>query len=160
VFGEQLTGLVARAGVPAVSLRLTAPVGPGMPEGRILSRFVRRALDGEPLEVAGHGTRRQDYVDVRDIAAAVQACIDRQATGLLNIASGRSTSNLDLARACTETLGSGSPVRLSGLPDPEDGVRWEVSIEKAAAALAYEPRHSLADSIRAVAAELQASASV
>ena len=48
LYGEHLTTLARRRGMAAASLRLTAPVGPGMPGGRILSVFVERALAGEP----------------------------------------------------------------------------------------------------------------
>jgi UDP-glucose 4-epimerase len=155
LFGEHLCSVARAAGTPTVGLRLTAPVGPGMPDGRILPVFVRRALAGEPLELAGEGTRGQDYVDVRDIAAAVEAAIEAEPSGVLNIASGTCTTNLELAHSCVEVLGSASDVLLSGRPDPEDGVRWEVSIERAAASIDYRPSHSLKDSITAVAEELR-----
>jgi UDP-glucose 4-epimerase len=154
LYGEQLLAVARRRGAAGISLRLTAPVGPGMPDGRILSVFVRRALAGEPLEVAGGGTRGQDYVDVRDIAAAVHASLERRAIGVLNIASGRCVTNLELARRCVELLDSPSAVLLTGAPDPEEGVRWEVSIEAAHAQLGYRPQWSLEDSIAAVAEEL------
>lgn len=158
LYGEHLLALPGRDDSSGLSLRLTAPVGPGMPGRRIMSVFVARALAGTPLEVAGKGTRSQDYVDVRDVAAAVAASLERRTTGLLNIASGRCVSNLDLARRCVELLGSASEVRLTGRPDPEDGVRWEVSIAKAAATIDYRPRYALEDSIAAVADELRVGA--
>jgi nucleoside-diphosphate-sugar epimerase len=129
-------------------------VGPGMPDGRILSVFVRRALAGEPLEVAGEGSRAQDYVDVRDAADAAVACLEAGATGVFNVAAGRAVTNVDLARRCVEVLDSASAVRLGHVPDPEEGVRWEVSIARAAGAFGYEPRRSLEESI-AGAAELR-----
>lgn len=158
LYGEHLVGLAARGGLPGVSLRLSAPVGAGMPERRILSVFVARAASGDPLELAGQGSRCQDYVDVRDVAAAVTACLERRPSGVLNIASGRAISNLELARLCVETLSSRSPVRLSGQPDRDEGVRWEVSIERAAATIGYRPRHSLAETIRDIGALVTAHA--
>jgi UDP-glucose 4-epimerase len=156
LYGEHLVGVAALSGMPAVSLRLTAPVGPGMPDGRILSVFVRRALAGEALELAGEGTRLQDYVDVRDIARAAQASLERRATGVLNIGSGRPVSNLELAQRCVAAVGSRSEVRLSGVPDPEEGLRWEVSIARAAEVIDYSPRQSIDDSINAVADDIRA----
>ena len=147
LLGEQLVGL---SRVPALSLRLTSPVGPGMRADRVLPTFVARALAGEPLEVAGRGSRAQDHVDVRDVAGAAAAALDREARGVLNVASGEAVTNADLARLCIETLGSSSQVRFAG-EDPEEGVRWEVSIERAREALGWAPEHPLADSIRAVA---------
>jgi nucleoside-diphosphate-sugar epimerase len=160
LFGEQLVALAAEQGIPALTLRLTAPVGPGMRETRILPVFVRRALRGERLELIGRGTRCQDYVDVRDAARAVAAALERHAGGLLNIGSGRCVSNLALARLCVELLGSSSEIVASGRPDPEEGVRWEVSIARARTALGYRPRCSLEDSIAAMASELRAGARV
>jgi UDP-glucose 4-epimerase len=154
-YGEQLLAIARREGMPTLTLRLSSPVGPGMPDGRIVSAFVRRALEGERLELAGHGTRCQDYVDVRDVAAAVLAGLDRPATGLLNVGSGRCVSNRELAHRCVEVIGSASQVTETGTPDPEEGVRWEVSIAAASRVLGYRPQHSLGDSIAALAGELR-----
>jgi nucleoside-diphosphate-sugar epimerase len=155
LFGEHLCAIARAAGTPTISLRLTAPVGPGMAAGRILPVFVRRALAGEPLELAGEGTRGQDYVDARDVATAVEASLQMQPAGVLNIASGTCTTNHELANRCVEVLGSSSEVRLLGTPDPEEGVRWEVSIQRAEETIDYRPRHSLQDSITAVAEDLR-----
>jgi UDP-glucose 4-epimerase len=154
LYGEHLTAVAAGGGLPAVSLRLTAPVGPGMPGDRILSVFVRRALGGEPLELAGQGTRMQDYVDVRDVARATEAALGRRVTGVLNIGSGRCVSNLELAQQCVSVTGSGSEVRLSGTEDREEGTRWEVSLARARKAIDYAPGESLESSIAAVAQDI------
>ncbi len=153
LYGEELVRIVDEAGVPGVSLRLTAPVGPGTPDGRIMSSFVSRALADRPLLVAGKGTRGQDYVDVRDVAEAALACVRGRARGLLNIGSGRCVSNLELARRCVETLNSGSEIRMTGVPDADDDVRWEVAIDRARSAIGYVPERTLEDSIIAVAEE-------
>jgi UDP-glucose 4-epimerase len=155
LYGEHLLAPARAGGTAAIALRLTAPVGPGIPDGRIVSVFVRRALDGEALEVAGRGTRAQDYVDVRDVAGAVEACVARRATGLLNVASGRCVSNLELARRCVSVLGSFSEVRLGRESDPDDGMRWQVSIDAARDRIGFEPQYSLDDSIEAVAQDAQ-----
>ena len=151
LFGEHLTHLAARRGVAAASLRLSSPVGPGVDPGRIIGVFVRRALAGEPLEVDGEGRRAQDFVDVRDVADGVLACVETGSRGLFNIARGEPVANAELARACVEALGSTSEVRTGGRPDPEEGVRWEISIDRAARAFGYSPSRTLAESITAAA---------
>jgi len=151
LFGEHVMNVASRQGIPTVSLRVTAPVGPAMPLNRILPVFIRRALSGEPLEIAGQGTRRQDYVDVRDVAAAVAACVARpQVRGILNAGSGRSVSNLDLARLCVKLCCSYSEIRFSGTADPEESLAWDVSIERARETIDYHPSHTLEDSARAI----------
>ncbi len=153
LFGEILMQLAGRSGLSTTSLRLTSPVGPGMPADRILSVFVRRALEREPLLLAGRGTRHQDYVDVRDAAAAVAACLRERPAGVFNIAAGKSTSNLELAEKCRFLLGSSSEIRFTGVDDPEEGVNWEVSIAEAHRRFGYAPQFSLDQSIQAVAAD-------
>jgi nucleoside-diphosphate-sugar epimerase len=150
LYGEYLVRL---SGLPAATLRLTSPVGPGLAAGRIFSVFVHRALAGEPLLLAGQGTRQQNYVDVRDVAQAVEKCVRGGITGIYNIAGARAISNYNLAVACRDTLDSNSDIVLTGQPDKEEGVVWDVSITKAATAFGYAPCYSIEDSIRAVAAE-------
>ena len=118
-----------------------------------MSVFVRRALAGEPIVLLGRGTRRQNYVDVRDVAAAVVRALDSSATGVFNVAGAETVSNLELAETAVAELTSSSPITHDGT-DPEEGMSWEVSIERAAAELAWRPRFSAADSIRAIAEEL------
>jgi UDP-glucose 4-epimerase len=153
LFGEHLVRL---SGLNGAILRLTSPVGPGLAAGRIFSVFVHRALAGEPLQLAGQGTRQQNYVDVRDVAHAVESCVEESINGTYNIAGAQAISNYDLAMACRDMLNSNSEIVFSGQPDAEEGVVWDVSIGKAAAAFGYTPRYAIEDSIRAVAAEQRA----
>lgn len=152
LFGEALMRLAASEGQATVSLRLTSPVGPDVPAGRILPIFVDRALAGRPLQVFGQGTRQQNYVDVRDAAAAVHACLEQVVTGLYNVAGQESIANADLAKRCIRVLSSRSAIEFSGRPDPHEGERWQVSIAKAHQRFGYTPRHSIEQSIAALAA--------
>ncbi|MCL4691298.1 MAG: NAD(P)-dependent oxidoreductase [Candidatus Hydrogenedentes bacterium] len=150
LYGEHLTAIAREAGIPSVVLRLTAPIGPGTPRGRILTHFVERALRGEPLVLHGNGTRRQNYVDVRDAAKATATCIERGVTGLYNISGNETVSNHELAQRCIAVLSSGSEVVFSGEPDPDDAVSWEVSSQAATEAFGYAPEHSLEASIQSM----------
>ena len=108
-----------------------------------------------PLQVLGQGTRRQNYVDVRDVAIAVETCLTRHASGVYNIAAAESISNYELARTCIDELGSSSSIAFAGKPDPEEGTIWDVSLAKAFRDLDYRPQFSLRDSIRAIMEEQQ-----
>lgn len=156
VYGEYLLDIARRGGLSGASLRLTSPVGPGMPANRIFSVFVAQARANLPLQLAGEGTRRQNYVDVRDVAIAVEHCARERVTGLFNIAGARSISNHELAQACVRTLGSLSHIIFTGQPDREEGIAWEVSNARAAERFGYTPRYDVEDSIRAVDADYAA----
>jgi UDP-glucose 4-epimerase len=153
LYGERLAGLAEGNGCRSVSLRITSPSGPGTPENRILSVFVRRAIAGEPLQILGQGSRQQNYVDVRDLAFAVEACLSGHASGIYNVAAAESISNYELAQTCVDELHSSSMIDFVGKPDPEEGTRWDVSVSKANHDLGYSPQFGIRDSIRAVAEE-------
>jgi UDP-glucose 4-epimerase len=153
LYGEHLMRLAESNGSRAASLRLTSPSGPGTPENRILAVFVRRAMAGEPLQVLGRGTRQQNYVDVRDVAIAVEACLTKHASGVYNIAAVDSISNYELARTCVDELRSSARVEFAGKLDAEEGTVWDVSVSKACQDLGYRPQFAIRDSIRAIAQE-------
>jgi nucleoside-diphosphate-sugar epimerase len=154
LYGEHLVAVASRKGLRGVSLRVTSPVGPGMRRDGIFATFVGRALRSEPLFVAGRGTRRQNYVDVRDVARQVEACLASGASGIFNAAGAEAVSNLDLARECQERLGSTAGIALGG-DDEQDHLSWDVSMEKAERCLAFRPRYARGASIDALARELR-----
>jgi UDP-glucose 4-epimerase len=153
LYGEHLTRLSNRNGLTTTVLRLTSPVGPHMPENRIFSVFIRNALDNKPLKLTGHGTRKQNYVDVRDVARSVELCLSKNMSGLFHVAADECISNYDLAKLCVNKLNSFSNIEFRGIPDPEEGIVWDISIDKARRRLGFSPQYKLAESILDVAAE-------
>ena len=153
LFGEQLTLLTL--GPVATVLRLTSPLGPGLDPSRLAAAFARRAVAGEPLLIRGRGTRAQNFVDVRDIAEAVELTLRRQAEGIVNVAGRRSVTTQQLALLCRECLGSGSEIRFDGRPDPEDDLCWDVPIEKAWRRLGWQPQTELRQSLVDLAASFR-----
>ncbi len=154
LLGEHLVTLARSPSLRTLSYRLTAPVGPQMPRNRIMFAFVSQALRNETIHIAGQGTRTQNYVDVRDIARAVELGLTTPAEGVFNIGGDCSISNLDLAKLCVRLTGSHSTINLAGGADPEEGLRWEISTARARKALGYEPAYSLEDSILAVSLDI------
>ena len=154
-YGEQLVNIANNRGLLGASFRISAPIGPRMPHDRIVTIFLSRALKGETIHLNGTGARRQDYVDVQDIASAVAQWMNRPVAGTFNIASGRAVSNIELAECCIARLNSKSGIAFSGKPDPEDAVAWGISIDKARQAFDYVPRISIENSILPIADELR-----
>lgn len=147
LFGEHATLTAAIPDVTMSILRLPSPVGPDLRHSGIFTGMIREALSGKPIRLNGKGTRRQNYIDIRDIARAVMACAERIGRGIFNIAAAQSVSNCEFARLCVETLNSSSPIEYSGEPDPEDNIFWDISIAKARTELGFEPRIPLRQSM-------------
>ncbi|MBM3783531.1 MAG: NAD-dependent epimerase/dehydratase family protein [Acidobacteria bacterium] len=73
--------LNASGDVDATILRLTNVYGPRMalniPEQGVLGHFFRRALNGEPIEIFGHGEQQRDPVYIDDVVDACLLCASR-----------------------------------------------------------------------------------
>jgi UDP-glucose 4-epimerase len=57
-------------------LRYGIPYGPRMREELVVARFVRAALDGRPITIAGTGDQQRNYVYVADLADAHVRALD------------------------------------------------------------------------------------
>lgn len=155
LYGEYLARIAENSGIRTVIFRIASPVGPGMERERIFSVFVKNALNNLPLVLLGQGTRRQSYVDVRDIALAVEKCISNEASGLYNIAGGYSITNALLAERCIKLLNSSSRIIFSERPDPEENLDWNISIEKISSQIGYTPKYNIDESITALGEEYE-----
>ena len=100
-------------GLSVVSLRIGNPYGPrhyDMQQG-VIPVFMRKVLNGEPLEIWGDGKVVRDYIYVDDVARAFLAAAEYDGPlGEFNIAAGEGISLLDIIARLEELHGSSIPV--------------------------------------------------
>lgn len=138
-----------RSGLRSATLRISAPYGPGSRSRSVIPLYVEQALAGNDLEVWGSGGRAQTFTHVRDIARACLFGIEHGASGPFNIAGSRAVSMKELAETIVRVAGpTGARVALGTRPDPDEGVRIRVSIDKAREQLGYDPVVELEQGIR------------
>ena len=59
-------------GLPTLALRFGNVYGPGCGhKDSVVARFMRRALNGEPLEIYGDGSQTRDFIYIDDIVKAI-----------------------------------------------------------------------------------------
>ncbi|SOB82217.1 NAD-dependent epimerase/dehydratase family protein [Streptomyces sp. 1331.2] len=103
------TELVLASGLDAAVLRVFDVVGPGSPTASLFGRLaegLRRALERDEGQVrmpdlSGY----RDFVDVRDVARAIQAAAVSAATGVINIGSGHAVRARDAAQLLVRASG-------------------------------------------------------
>ncbi|MEZ7004842.1 NAD-dependent epimerase/dehydratase family protein [Streptomyces sp. AD55] len=156
----KLAGTVAvtSSGLDAVVLRVGNPVGPGAPRtglpGRVAA-LLREAGDGPDSVVRlGDLSAYRDFVDVRDVARAVEAAVTspRPLPPVLNVGGGRPVRVRTLVRALADTAGFAGRVEegASGSARSER-VSWQCSdIRAARDALGWRPAYGLHDSLAAL----------
>jgi nucleoside-diphosphate-sugar epimerase len=158
LFGEQLVRLdgAQNSDIAAASLRLTAPIGPGMPRNRLLTVLIDRALKNDPIELLGKGGRRQNYIDVRDIVAATETLLGGRETGIYNIAAPCAISNVELVQLCIDRCNSSSSIVFKG-EDKQEDMDWNVSTQRAHQDFGFAANIGIEASIDALKTEMMAS---
>lgn len=103
-----------------VALRYHNVYGPRMPRDTPyagVAAIFRTAVErGETVRVFEDGGQRRDFVHVRDVGRANLAAIDApgDVAGVFNVASGRATTVVEMARALVAASGSRSGVKVVG----------------------------------------------
>jgi UDP-glucose 4-epimerase len=153
---EQERGLDARIA------RLFNTVGPRQSSeyGMVIPTFVRRALDGEALEIHGDGSQTRCFCHVSDTIRALYGLMEEpSARGqIFNVGSANKISIGQLAEQVLDKTGSTSEIRYieygkvygKGI---EDMLHRQPNIEKISAAIGWAPQHSLETILSDVVAE-------
>src|SRR3712207_4902007 len=98
-------------GVDTSIVRIFNTYGPRMRprDGRAIPNFMRQALAGEPLTVAGNGSQTRSVCYVSDLVEGLIRFLLSPETGPMNIGNPHEIPVIDLARRIRELTGSGSP---------------------------------------------------
>ncbi len=126
--------------------RIPSPIGKKTAQNKIVPVFVKNAINNVDYTLLGNGGRIQNYIDVRDIARAVDCAIKRNAYGTYNIASEKSYTNKELAELCISLFNSKSSIHYDG-EDKEEDYQWIVSTEKAKLELGFIAKYSLEETL-------------
>ena len=124
---------------------------PEGPYAAVIPRFFTSALAGEPMTIYGDGEQSRDFTHIFDAIRAnlLAAGADRSACGRsYNIAAGKATSVLELAREIAQRCGSDSEPAHEP-PRPGDVRHSLADLSQVQSALGFEPHVTLADGLAA-----------
>jgi len=141
-FAEALTMAYRRSrGVDAGIVRIFNTYGPRMRghDGRVVPTFIRQALAGEPLTVAGEGTQTRSLCYVDDLVEGLLRFAASDDGGPVNLGNPRELTVLQIAQDVLEATGSTSEVRFVDLPVDDPKVR-RPDIARARELLGWEPQ--------------------
>ncbi len=145
--GEQMVQALCPSAMQKIILRIPSPIGVGMNEKNYLSFLLKRCRKNELIEVYGQGMRRQNYIDVRDIASAILHAVQGREQGLFLIGGKQDITNRELAFLCKEVTESQSEIIWGRREDPEEENQWIISIQKAQSQLNFVPEYDIKDTL-------------
>jgi UDP-glucose 4-epimerase len=152
-----------RHGLPVVNLRYGITYGPREWYGRVLTIFLKRALQGVPPIIFGSGDQVRDFICVRDVARLHNLCLlGRAADGqVVNAGTGIGTTIQALAEQVVRVTGIGQePIREDVPPGefsrlmpfrvrlPQEMEQMVLDREKAGRLLGWEPGVTLLEGLR------------
>lgn len=122
-------------------VRIFNTYGPRMhpDDGRVVSTFIRQALNFEPLTVFGDGSQTRSLCYVDDLVRGIVAMLDSSASGPINLGNPVELSVAQIADLVLELTGSSSPLELRPLPI-DDPTRRRPDITTARDVLGWSPR--------------------
>jgi UDP-glucose 4-epimerase len=128
-------------------LRFGIPYGPRARPTAVVPAFTAKALAGQPLTIAGDGTQSRRFVYVEDLAEGVVASlVPAAANRVYNLVGRENTSVRAIARAVRDVVGDVPIEHIDGRAGDLHG--GNISGERAAAELGWEPRTSFVDGVR------------
>jgi UDP-glucose 4-epimerase len=134
-------------GVDYTILRFGIPYGPRARDATVVAVFVKKALAGEPLTVAGSGAQSRQFVYVRDLADGVVRGLAPQARNrIYNLAGRRAVSVLEIAQTVKEVVGDTEIVHTEARTG--DFAGRHVSSDRALGELGWEDATSFEDGVR------------
>lgn len=134
--------------IRTASFRISAPIGIGCNPNTIFPTFVHKALHNEVIVLFGKGTRKQNYVYVKDIARCLESALcNDNVHGVYNLTSNLLLSNKMLAEICISVLHSKSQIVYRGR-DSTDEYVWDASLMKLNKDAGYNPMTRIEEVIR------------
>ncbi|MEU4364131.1 NAD-dependent epimerase/dehydratase family protein [Promicromonospora sp. NPDC023987] len=148
-FGEALAAGYRRAlGTDTGIVRIFNTYGPRMRarDGRVVPTFVRQALAGEPLTIAGDGSQTRSLCYVEDLVAGLLAFAHSGHAGPMNLGNPHELTVARIAEDVIRATGSASPVEHVERPLDDPGKRCP-DITLARTELGWEPQVAWLDGL-------------
>lgn len=157
-FGETLVAHFQRENkINAGIVRIFNTYGPKMDpyDGRVVSTFIRQALQGEPFTIFGDGSQTRSFCYIDDLVQGIMAMGAGNHPGPINLGNPRENSLLELAKLVTEIVGGSGEIKFLDLPE-DDPKKRNPDITRAKTILGWNPSVSLEDGIKKTATWMSA----
>lgn len=138
-------------GMVTTALRFANVYGPkSYLKGSVIAHYFKSLMAGRPLVVYGDGSQIRDYIYVGDLVQGVARALEIDATGAIQLGSGRPTTLNELIEAIRQVVGRDAQVEVRYEPRRAGEVHttW-CDIHRARRLLGYDPSTSLVEGLTA-----------
>lgn len=137
-------------GLKTACLRYFNVFGPGQnpdsPYAAVIPKFIDAVINGRSPVIYGDGEQTRDFIYVKDVAYANVLAMQSSATGIFNVAGGKSVTLNELFEILKEI--SNSSVEPVFYDEKKGDVRYSVAdVSKAMNSFGFRPKYSLRDGL-------------
>jgi len=129
-------------GIDVAVLRYFTVYGPAGRPDMSYFRFIRRILEGRPIEVFGDGSQSRDFTYVDDVASGTVAALEVRGYEIINLGNNKSVNLSTMIRLIEEYAGSRAVITYKE-PQKTDMRATLADIRKASRLLGWKPGVSL-----------------
>jgi len=142
-----LERLAAIQGMRFAWLRLFSSYGPGDDPSWLIPFISRKLLQGETPPLTA-GEQIWDYIHVADVAAAIIAAAESEASGVFNLGSGQAVALRSLIEQVRDLIDPKLSLGFGQIPyRPDQVMHLEANIAKLTATTGWRPKVRLADGL-------------
>lgn len=148
-FGETLVAHFQREEkVNAGIIRIFNTYGPNMDpyDGRVVSTFIRQAIQGEPFTIFGDGSQTRSFCYVEDLVRGIMAMGMSSHQGPINLGNPKENTLLELADFVKAIVGGNGVMKFMPLPE-DDPKRRNPDIARARKILGWSPTVEIEEGI-------------
>ena len=133
--------------LPVTILRYGIPYGPRARDAGVVPMFVRKAMRGEPLTIAGDGSQFRKFVYVEDLAEGNVLALKTIARNKIYNLDGTEKVTIRQIAEAVQRIARPVPIEY-GPPRPGDFSGKEISSQLAKRELSWEPRVGFEEGLR------------
>ncbi|MDP7195984.1 MAG: NAD-dependent epimerase/dehydratase family protein [SAR202 cluster bacterium] len=134
-------------GLPTTILRYGIPYGPRARGAAVIPMFVNKALNGEPITIAGDGSQYRNFIYVEDLAEGNVYALKRKARNkIYNLDGNEKVTIKQIAESIKKIVGNVKIEYTSARPGDFSGK--DVSTELAESELGWKPRISFEEGLK------------
>lgn len=130
-------------------VRLFNPYGPNQQLNKIMPTLYFQAINDKNVTVFGEGKDTRDYVYISDIVNGLWLARNLPSGEVVNLATGKETTNLEIANLILELTNSDSKIVFVGYPKEFGNIKNQVgSFEKAKRLIGWHPEVELKEGVK------------
>jgi len=139
-----IQGYAARVGLSHAWGRIFFMYGPAEPASKLIPAMIRALLTATPLQL-GPGTAVRDFLDVREVGAALAALLAAPVDGPVNIASGEGVTVAEIGRRLAALLERPENLLEFGArpPNANEPPRLVANVTRLHAEVGFQPKQDL-----------------